>query len=169
MSRKRSILNRVKKRKNNILELDITSLLDVLVILLVFLLKSYSSSGFLANIPKGVNLPNSESQSINNPGIVVQASKTRIWVDDKIIIDASKSSLIYDHGGRRLTALFDELQRKKEKIKEIHKTAKNAKPFSGSINLVLDKEIKYKFLKKILYTAAEAGYKTYQLVVLGEE
>lgn len=169
MSRKRSILNRGRKRGEKGADLDITSLLDVLVILLVFLLKSYSATGELANIPKGVTLPRSESEAMNNPGVVVQASKTKIWVNDEEIIDTEKESILYDDGGKRISRLYNKLVDWKEKYKNTHKAAKNAKKFSGSINLVLDKEIKFDHLKAILNTAADAGYKTYQFVVLGEE
>ncbi|RLA64711.1 MAG: hypothetical protein DRQ88_07595 [Epsilonproteobacteria bacterium] len=169
MSRKRSILNRGKRRKEKVVDLDITSLLDVLVILLVFLLKSYSATGELANIPKGITLPKSESETINSPGVVVQASKTKIWVNDEEIIDTKKAAIIYDDGGKRIPRLYNKLVEWKEKYKNTHKSAKNAKKFSGSINLVLDKEIKYNYLKSILNTAADAGYKTYQFVVRGED
>ena len=169
MSRKRSILNRGRKRGEKVPDLDITSLLDVLVILLVFLLKSYSATGQLANIPKGVTLPKSDSESMNNPGVVVQASKSKIWVDDKVIIDANQKAPLYDDGGKRIVALFDELVRKKETIQTVQKSSTNANKFSGSINLVMDKDLKYSFLKKVLYTAAEAGFKTYQFIVLGED
>ena len=39
--RRNSIRNRGVRRKSKVLDIDITSLLDILVILLVFLIKSY--------------------------------------------------------------------------------------------------------------------------------
>ena len=67
MARTRSIRNQKRKNKREVLDVDITSLLDILVILLVFLLKSYNSSGVTLTIPEGIVLPDSKSQSINLP------------------------------------------------------------------------------------------------------
>lgn len=162
MSRKRSIRSRGKRqKKEKVSELDITSLLDVLVILLVFLLKNYSATGDLANVPKGVTLPKSESMTINNPGVVVQASKTQIWIDDE--------EIKADDMNRKMTLLYNSLVKKRQTVENVKKSVKNAVKFSGKVNLVLDKEIKYNYLRSILKVAADAGYETYQFIVSGQE
>ena len=169
--RKRSIRNRIRREKRDGIDLDITSLLDILVILLVFLLKSYNSSGVIFNMPLGIKLPASESKNINTSGVIVQVSPTTIWVDDKEILDIrnTKGIRIYDRGNRRIIPLFNELVEKKNTYKQVAKTSQNAKKFSGVVNLVIDRSIKYNYIKKLLYTSAEAGYKQYKFVVMGEQ
>jgi biopolymer transport protein ExbD len=170
MRRSRSISSRGKARnKNSVMDLDITSLLDILVILLVFLLKSYNSSGVVLNVPKGIELPSSESASMNTSGIIVQVSPTTIWVDNKIILESKNDSLSKDRTGRRIIPLFNELVKKKEMIKRVEKTSPDAKKFTGVVNLVVDKSIKYSYIKKLMYTSASAGFGKYKFVVLGEE
>ena len=173
MRQQRQIRNRTRRKrgKSKNFDLDITSLLDVLVILLVFLLRSYNSSGLVFTIPDEIKLPNSESQSINSTGIIIHVSQDNVWVDEAVVYAKNKlkSKRNFDHSGKRLIPLYNELVKKKNRIEEIQKRAPNAKPFSGVINLVVDKSIGYNFLKKILYTAAEAGFKSYKFVVLGEE
>ncbi|EQC48355.1 transport energizing protein, ExbD/TolR family [Bacteriovorax sp. BSW11_IV] len=165
----RSIRNRGKRKKSKVFDLDITSLLDILVILLVFLLRSYNSSGIVLNVPKGVELPKSESANINSTGVMVQVAPDKIWVDDKLIIDNSSNGGALSNTDRRLIPLFNELVRKKNEIKLIEKTTPNAEKFSGNVNLIIDKSIKYTFIKKLMLTCAEAGFKSYKFVVLGEE
>ncbi|MAX65820.1 MAG: biopolymer transporter ExbD [Bacteriovoracaceae bacterium] len=170
MARTRSIRNKKKRAKKDVIDVDITSLLDILVILLVFLLKSYNSSGITLTIPQGIELPVSKSSSLNNPGVMIQVSKDKIWVDSETILDAEDPpEIIYDHGKRRIVPLFNELVRKKEQIKATAKQAPQAKPFSGLANLILDKSLKYSYIKKIMYTCAEAGFKEYKFVVMSEE
>jgi biopolymer transport protein ExbD len=169
MRTKRSIRNRRKRDKKAILDLDITSLLDILVIMLVFLLKSYNSSGIVLNVPKSVTLPSSNSQSINTTGVMIQVSPDTIWVDNKIIWEKTKNRKSLDQGGRRIIPLYNELVRIKRSIKRIEKSSPNAKKFSGVINLIVDKSLKYNWIKKLLYTSAEAGYRQYKFVVLGED
>ena len=166
----RSIRNRGRRSKKPLIDLDITSLLDILVIMLVFLLKSYNSTGIILNVPKDITLPSSNSQDINTSGVVVQVSPNTIWVDDQVILEkGNPQGRVYDYGGRRIIPLYNELVRKKDLIKQVEKAAPEAKKFSGIVNLIVDKTIKYSEVKKVLFTAAEAGYKSYKFVVLGEE
>ena len=161
----RAVGKRSRRAVREVADLDITSLLDILVIMLVFLLKSYNSSGLVINIPKSVSIPHSVSTSINNPGVVVQVSPTMIWVDDKVILDSA-----YDgFRKRRIVPLYNELINRKMTIQQVEKASDQAKKFSGIINLVIDKSLKYSYIKKILYTSAEAGFMRYKFVVMGEE
>ena len=167
----RFIRNRGKRKNNKGFDIDITSLLDILTILIVFLLKSYNSSGIIINIPKGVELPKSESITLNTSGTMVQVSPEKIWIDDKLVLDAEKdrSGNIYDDGGKLIVPLYNELVSIKNSIKQIELTTQGANKFSGKINLIVDKTLKYSYLKKVMYSCAEAGFKTYNFVVLGEE
>jgi biopolymer transport protein ExbD len=173
MSRSRFIRNKnLRRPKRNIIDLDITSLLDILVILLVFLLNTYNSSGVIINVPKEIKLPKSESLSLNKPGVIIQVAKEKLWVESKVVIDfenPESNSRLYDHGGRRIIPLYDELTRIKEEVEALNKQVTNSKPFSGVANLVVHKEIKYQMVKKILYTLAISGFQKYKFVVLGME
>ncbi|MCO4755101.1 MAG: biopolymer transporter ExbD, partial [Bacteriovoracaceae bacterium] len=115
MARTRSITNKRRQAKKGPIEVDITSLLDILVILLVFLLKSYNSSGVVVNVPQGIELPNSQSQSINTAGVQIQVSADKIWVDNAAVLETDNlPKTVYDQGGRRIVPLFNELVKKKE-------------------------------------------------------
>ena len=83
MSRKRSIRNKTRRGPKEVLDVDITSLLDILTILLVFLVINYNASGFEMLIPEGIELPSSTSKTINHSGVQVQVSPDRIWVESK--------------------------------------------------------------------------------------
>lgn len=165
MKKHRRLRNRT--RKNEVFDVDITSLLDILTILLVFLLQSYNSSGVIINIPKGITLPESASETMNNFGVNIQVSATQIWVDDKEIMSSVlMPDQVYDQGGRRIIPLFNELVKLKEKFKQVEKTVPGAKKFSGVANLVVDKNTRYNYMKKVMYTCAEAGFKEFKFVVL---
>ncbi|MCO4792514.1 MAG: biopolymer transporter ExbD [Bacteriovoracaceae bacterium] len=173
MRTQRSIRHRGKRRKKDPIDLDITSLLDILVIMLVFLLKSYNSSGIVLNVPKGVLLPVSQSVEINSTGVNIQISPDTVWVDDRKILTVDEMNKyprrILDRGRRRIIPLYNELVTKKNTIERIQKSAKGAQKFSGMVNLIIDKSMKYSFIKKVMFTCAEAGFKKYKFVVLGEE
>ena len=171
MSNNKIRLRGMKKKKGNA-DVDITSLLDILVILLVFLIQSYNTSGVVVNIPEGITLPTSASLSPNEPGVILQVSADKIWVDDTLVLDQTttpKPQNVYDHGGRRIVPLFNKLASMRETALQIEKAAPNAKKFQGIINLVIDQNIKYSTMKQLMYTSAEAGYLKFKFVVMGEE
>lgn len=166
----RLIRKRKRRDKKGVVDLDITSLLDILVILLVFLLKSFNSSGIIFDVPKDISIPISESKSISSTGVNIQVSPSKIWVDDKMVLNLSNQDRrVYDHQGRRIIPLFNELVRKKEEFKKIQNSSHGAKKFSGIVNLLVDKSLRYSYLKKLLYTSAAAGFKQYKFVVLAKE
>jgi biopolymer transport protein ExbD len=145
----RSIRNRGRRGKKALIDLDITSLLDILVIMLVFLLKSYNSTGIVLNVPKDISLPSSNSQDLSTSGVVVQVSPTTIWVDDQVVLNKEEpKGRVYDYGGRRIIPLFNELVNKKNLVKRVEKTSPEAQKFSGVVNLIVDKTIKYSEVKK---------------------
>ncbi len=172
MARNRSIRFRKLRKSKEPMDIDITSLLDILVILLVFLLKAYSSNNIIISIPKGITIPDSTSQSFNNAGVIIQVSKEKIFVDSQEVVDyfTNPEGLeIYGDGGRLVTPLFDRLVQVREEIELVKQQANIEKEFSGIVNLVVDKEIKYIEVKRVLYTAAQAGFKSYKFVVLSQE
>lgn len=169
MRKDRQIRNRRKRSRRGPLELDITSLLDILVILLIFLLQSYNSSGIVFNVNQDIDLPISASKNPNTAGVIVQVSPTNIIVDNKVVLQSDNlPPRVYDMGRRRIVPLFEALNAKREQVKVLEKTA-NTKPFSGIINFVVDKTLGYNYIKKLLFTAAEAGYFRFNFVVLGDE
>lgn len=170
MRKTRSIRHRVRRKKKSLIEIDITSLLDILVILLVFLLRSYNSSGIVLNVPKGISLPQSQSQTPNNTGVIVQVSPSKIWIDSEVVLDSAQlPKQTYDHNGKRIIPLYNKLVAKREEFQEIAKRSAGAQKFSGIVNLVIDKSLKYNYLKKLMYTCAEAGFRKYKFVVMGDE
>ncbi len=159
-----------RRKRDRVIDIDITSLLDILTIMLVFLLQSYNSSGVTINVPKGIDLPRSSSESLNNFGVNIQVSKTNIWVDDKEVLNAESGTdeQVFDEGGRRIVPLYNQLVKIKETIKQTEKLSPQAAKFSGVANLVVEKSLKYSYLKRVMYTAASAGFKEFKFVVLTE-
>ncbi len=155
-----------RRRKIGVIEVDMTSLLDILTILLAFLLHNFDATGDLVTVPAGIELPASKSKSMNTPGVNIQVSVDKIWVDSKEVLNTTAMpDKIYDQDGRRIIPLYNELVRIKEAIQRTQKLSPDAVKFSGIANLVVDKTLKYSYVKRIMFTCAEAGFKEYKFVV----
>ena len=109
--------------------------------------------------------------TINTTEIIVQVSPKSILVDDKLVLDSSNlPPRVFDGpGSKRIIPLYDSLSVKREEVKQINRALPEPKPFSGVVNFVIDKTIGYNYIKKLMYTAGEAGFFKFNFVVIGEE
>lgn len=143
------------RKKSEPMELDITSLLDILVILLVFLLKSYNASNLKLNLVKDLQVPQSEVRKLGAHSIIVQVDKEKnIWIKRKKVGSAITRS-------DKIEPLYAAL----EAEQRVYKAKNNKK--NTAINLVFDKELPYKQMKKIMHTSALAGYTEFKFIVQG--
>ena len=155
-----------RRRRPSLLVLNITSMLDMFTILIIFLLKSYSAEGIILTIPADLHLPQSTSQSAPEPGLVVEVSRNTLVVDGRILdvdLEAVQNSekLIIDN-------LYEHLMAKARQYEEISALNPNA-GFTGRLVLEGDREIPFKLLKKILYTCGQAGFINQSLAVFQKE
>ena len=143
-----------KKEKKEAMDLDITSLLDVLVILLVFLLKSYNASNLKLNLVKDLVVPNSAARTLGEHAVIVQVDKNK-----KLFVNNKPIGMITRSG--ESPVLMEALKSIKENssIAEV-KAAKR-------VNLVFDEEIPYKVMKGVMHTSAMVGYTEFKFIVRG--
>ena len=161
-----SFLKKRNLKKKN-LEIDITSLLDILVILLVFLLRAYNPDESILKIAENITLPFSDSRKIREKSITVQLDKNRkIWVEDK------KIGLVKGDKNQKIEKLYRILLKERKKVGSVEINRDPAseleiKKKTERINIVLDQGLPYLFLKKIMYTANLAGFNKFKFIVVG--
>lgn len=150
---------KIRKREKEILDLDITSLLDILVILLVFLLKSYNASDLKLDMAKGITLPNSHSRELGHYAAIIQVNK------DHILSINNKELGNLNNFGNKVHPLYTELETIKKS--EEKKLDGREQGMLKNINIVLDKELEYGQMKKIMHTASLVGYVNFKFIVKG--
>jgi len=139
-------------------EVDITSLLDILVILLVFLLMNYNASDLTLDLVNNLEMAESESQRITHYAPVVQLNS-----EDVIFLDQKEVARLPAGEKQALTALETELKRIHADLPEKERTAKEG----ALINLVFDKETDYAKIEKIMSTSATVGFTQFKFIVKG--
>ena len=148
---------RRKSRKNTeVEEIDITSLLDILVILLVFLLKSFNDSDLSVDLANELALPYSIMRGNAADGVTLQVNKKKnVFLNGKAIgnLDSARTT---EQLEMSLTNEGKKLEVKKLKT-----------PFL--INLVFDKGLKYDSISRIMELSAENGFGKYKLIIQGED
>lgn len=152
---KRKSLRRFKKDE---MSLEINSLLDILVILLVFLIKNFSATNIDIPIPKELVVPISKSLETNEDAVTVSLTKeNEVYVNQEVVdeIDPNNES-------RMISSLYNELLVQKERIKSTLKS--EGRVISSVVNVVVDENVDFEQIKKILYTLKEADFKEYKFI-----
>jgi len=164
-------------------------MLDILVIILVFLLKSYTvSTNHFSSVP-GIQLPLSISQNPAYDSLHLIITPESMTFEDHRILDfvQTQESLqdlepVYafnnedlDEGGRRVIPLYDALVRARDQAELLRAKSQardeegNPLPFDGILSIQVDKRIPYDVLRRVMYTAGTAGYKVFNLLAMRRE
>tara|TARA_Y100000590_G_C15717927_1_gene1012511 strand:+ start:2515 stop:3012 length:498 start_codon:yes stop_codon:yes gene_type:complete len=164
-------------------------MLDVLVILLVFLLKSQSASTNNFTTVPGIEIPYSKSQDSPPDSLhLIITPEGMTFENEKIVeftqtLDSIGSEPTYqfakgdiDIGGRRIIPLFDALVQAKEKsellrAKSEARTDETGEPlkFEGILAIQADKRMSYSILKKVMFTAGDAGFTLFRFLAMRQE
>ncbi len=159
--------------------LNITAMLDMMTIILVFLLKGMATSS--ASIPqsKDMTLPtsiiNSEPAQEGTPVVI---SKTQILVGDDthpVVLLPSRDSLAqsgidarYKRNGPNdlyIVPLANALQAARQTDKQIRQ-AKGLDPNTSEAIVIADTTTPYRLLVEVLFTLGQSEYAKYHLMVL---
>lgn len=141
------------------IDVDITSLLDILTILLVFLLKSYNASDLKLDLTKDLEIADSSSRYMTRFAPVVQVNReAKVFLNNKEIgrIPASGEMTI-------LTNLLKEEKIKTEKNNATKKQQYNAE----LVNLVFDRDMDYQVVQRVMHDSALAGFSQFKFIVKG--
>jgi biopolymer transport protein ExbD len=138
--------------------LSLTSMIDFLVVTVVFLLMTFSASGETP-VAKGLNMPKAENtlDMIDAPIVVV--------VGSQILVDGGPAGntrpIEESDRMQRVDELFNILKAKRELWKQTHPT----KDFPGVVLLQIDQEVKAVIVKSVFQTAAFAGFPNVSFMV----
>ncbi len=140
----------------------LTSMIDIMIVILLFLLKSYSSSGILVQPAEGVNLPSS----------TVANSPLKIFT-----IIAARDGLYEEASGKKgrmienFASLQDDNLIELPKLGTILKQVQERSRALGqkdktNISIQGDKSVPYRWVLKIINTCSNQGFDNVDFVVL---
>lgn len=138
-------IERKARRRSINVPLNLTSMIDVLVVTLVFLLFTFSSSNECGCLDRHVAVPSASGvDMIDAPMVTV--TPTIISIDG---IDGT------------LDDVFTNLRKKREVWKSLHPSAE----FPGVVVLRIDQDVKSGVVKQVTHQAAKAGYPSLSFMV----
>ncbi len=151
------------KRCREAVDVDITSLLDILTILLVFLLKSYNASDLKLDLKTNLDMAKSEVRQMTTFAPVIQVNKgSEVFLNSKKFGRYPASGEMTD-----LISALKELRNlnNEKQLDKKHRTRINHE----MINLVFDRDMDYGLVQRIMHASALAGYSQFKFIVKGDD
>ena len=168
--------------------LNITSMMDIFTIILVFLLKSYSTDAIAVQPSDELQLPMSSAQTSTELAVNVVVSScpesvartggcVALVVDGETVITAMEeredangdSTLLFPEDelrGELIAGLVDALEIKADMAKRMGERLGNDEAgFNGRILLQADRLLSFEVIRQVMYTAGQAQYGEFRFVV----
>jgi biopolymer transport protein ExbD len=173
-NRRNQVMNSGKR--NTVVMLSLTAMVDMFTVLTIFLLQNFKVDAI--KLKQNVPLPEASAIKKLKPSHVVVVTQDKIYVDEKAIADfrtvkeqqdwmipALKEGLelrIKESKEKAASTLKEQLkstisQGKKMTPEEIAEEESEKRKDWGRVTVQADKEIDFLTIKKVLYTATEAG------------
>lgn len=142
--------------------LIITSLIDVFVIVLVFLMQTVSTEGNLMTSAENLVLPMSQrSKTPTEVSLTIIGDENNITVDDKVL---AQTSAVRAQDSLLVKPILDvlTLKREEERKAELLGIIKEA---TGKVVVQFDKNTPYDIVTKVMATCGYAGYNNIKFAV----
>ncbi len=150
--------------------LNIMPMMDMMTILLVFLLKQFSmQASALRRPPRACTLPNSSTERASVVSVNITVTQNAIVVEGDAVAPvragAVDPSVKRDGAnGYYITPLVDVLSKHANRLKKIG--ALGGGDFDNTAMVIVDKSTPYRLLTEVLYSAGQAEFRNYRLVVI---
>ena len=161
-----------KKKKRRPLQepepLTITSLMDIMTIILVFLLKSYSANPVQLKGGDDLKLPFSKAEQQPAESTAITVTLNNIIVTDSAVAALDNGEVAASDlsgGDFMIDPLFEALQQEVDKQKKIEKFNKKAK-FTEVVTIIADRNVPFSLLSKVMYTAGQASFSKFKFAVV---
>jgi biopolymer transport protein ExbD len=157
--------------------LNITAMLDIMTIILVFLLKSLGESAAAVPQSDDLKIPTSVLKSEpSQEGVILTLSKTQILLDDSQVLRLpSRDSMVQTGAGESnkrngpndlyITPLGNALSRAREADKVVRQTKGRDARYSEAI-IIADGTTPYRLLMEVLFTLGQNEFARYHLMVM---
>lgn len=166
------LFNKKKKKApaSQDIPLNITAMADIFTILLVFLLKSFSSGAVSLSPSQGLILPKADAQAPYFEALKIEISQNAILVEEKPVsklkdFQFEKADVQSNRSSRSLSQALQSERKRQLYIAKRNKSVK----IDPKVMIIADQRAPYRTIKSVLASAAVNGYTDFKLAVIQNE
>jgi biopolymer transport protein ExbD len=140
---------------------QITSLVDIMTVLCMFMLQSFSSENQIVTETKNLILPESSAKKHPQLTVTLKINNSEIAAEDMIVARVDEALGSED---LVIPGLYQWLEKRRLETEKLSQYSSKTK-FKGDITIQADKRIRFRLLKKIMYTCGQQGFNNFSLAV----
>jgi biopolymer transport protein ExbD len=149
--------------------LNIMPMMDMMTILLVFLLKQFSMQAASMAMSEGLALPTSSVERTSPVAVNITVTQNAVLVEGDAVAPVRNGAVdpsVKRDGanGYYITPLVDVLTKHANRLKKI--SALGGSQFDSTAMVMVDKGTPYRLLTEVLYSAGQAEFRNYRLIVI---
>jgi len=143
--------------------LQITSMMDMFTIILIFLLFSFSNDIVTVKIDKDIQLPKSSAKADYCDTLRLVVSQDKLWLGDELVDRIEDGKII---GLSRSDVKETDLYRKLSTYREYLKQDGKKEKANNQILFLCDRRLSFQTINSVIKTASMAGFPNFQFGVL---
>jgi biopolymer transport protein ExbD len=133
-------------------QIPLIPFIDFLIVLVIFLLMSFSASGELIAQQPTITMPDANNTERIEISPIIAVDERVITLDGTRVADTQTQGQSAQVD--RIEPLIQGLEAEKRKWETIHPS----EPFAGQVIVQADRNIDFRVVKKVMFSAASAGY-----------
>jgi biopolymer transport protein ExbD len=143
--------------------LILTSMIDILTVLLLFVLKSFVSGGEQSVPPPGVTLPNSTADRPAVSSLVVAIDHDAILVGGEKVISVAEVAAATDP---LIRPLAERLEQARAQMDDLARRHTEKQETARLVTIQGDRQVEFRVLQRVMYTVNQSGFPDIALAVL---
>lgn len=145
-------------------DVNITALLDILVVLLFFLILSFNPTDLDLGFTKNITMPKSLARDLGNSAVIIQITANR-----EFYLGPNKIGSLDNVSDLKI--IHQELKKaKQDQTERFGKLSQDlaTNHDASNINLVFDQDVVYATIEEVMNVASQEGFKQFKLIVMPE-
>ena len=155
----------VRAKRGVYAALTLTSLVDVMTIIVIFLLMNFSANGEVLYMSKDIRLPDAYHGSQLERAPVISVSAEAVTFDGRMLLNTGELEKGDVLG---VPELEDSLRDEKRRYEAIHLNDPDH-PFRGLVNVQADRRIPFKVIKRVMFACNQSGFANINFAALSRE
>ena len=154
-----------RHKKDEVANLGLTSLMDIVAIIVVYLLKSYASDPILIQPISEQKIPMSRMDMPIKEGIAIYISSRELIFNEEQVATLTDGELDPNVvQGHIIRPLFEKLEEETEKSKQVFEA--RDEEWVGHVILIGDEALKFSTIVDLMYTAGRLEYSEYSFCII---
>lgn len=154
-----------RSKKSQYAGLMLTSLVDVMTIITIFLLMNFSANGEVLYMTKDIKLPEAYHGAQLERAPVISVSADAVTIDGRMLLptaDLDKGDVL------NVPELEDALRNEKRRYEQIHQNDPDH-PFRGLVNVQADRRIPFRIIKRVMFACNQSGFGNINFAALARD